>query len=55
MFFLSLGLLRLIQDKMPAPRVGRASWIAYLIVVVFCALVAVIALWRIKKTEKELN
>jgi Putative Actinobacterial Holin-X, holin superfamily III len=54
-FFLSLGLLRLIQDKVPRLATGSLSWLSYLIVVVFCGLVSFIAVVRIKKIEKELN
>ena len=55
LFFLALGLLRLIQDKVPRLARGGLSWVSYLIVVAFCGLVTVVALSRIKKTEKELN
>lgn len=55
LFFLALGLLRLIQDKAPRLASGSLSWISYLIVIVFCGILAVVALSRIKKIEKELN
>lgn len=55
LFFLALGLLRLIQDKLPRLARGSLSWLSYLIVIVFCAILAVVALSRIKKIEKELN
>lgn len=55
LFFLALGLLRLVQDKIPRLATGSLSWLAYLVVVVFCVIVTVIALSRIKKIEKELN
>ena len=55
LFFLAIGLLRLIQDKLPRLARGSWSWSPYLIVVVFCVIVTMIAMSRIKKTEKELN
>ena len=55
LFFLALGLLRLVQDKIPRLARGSLSWVSYLIVVAFCGLVTVVALSRIKKIEKELN
>ncbi len=55
LFFLALGLLRVIQDKVPRLASGALSWLSYLVVVAFCGAVTVIALTRIKKTEKELN
>ena len=55
LFFFALGLLRLIQDKIPRLARGGLSWVSYLIVVAFCGLVTVVALSRIKKIEKELN
>ena len=55
LFFLALGLLRLIQDKAPRLASGALSWISYLIVIVFCGIVTLVALSRIKKIEKELN
>ena len=55
LFFLALGLLRLVQDKFPRLSTGSLSWLSYLVVVVFCVLVTVVALSRIKKIEKELN
>ncbi len=55
LFFLALGLLRLVQDKIPRLARGGLSWVSYLIVVAFCGLVTVVALSRIKKIEKELN
>ncbi len=55
LLFLSLGLLRLIQDKLPRLASGSLSWLSYFVVIIFCAVVSVIALMRIKKIEKELN
>jgi hypothetical protein len=55
LFFLALGLLRLIQDKIPRLASGALSWAPYFIVVAFCGIVTVFALTRIKKTEKELS
>ncbi|MCU1396981.1 MAG: hypothetical protein JWN62_90 [Acidimicrobiales bacterium] len=56
LFFLALGLLRLLQDKVSWLRGnGAFTWVAYLIVIVFCVVVVLIALSRIKKIEKELN
>jgi fumarate reductase subunit D len=55
LFFLALGLLRLIQDKAPRLASGALSWISYVIVIVFCVILAFVALSRIKKIEKELN
>ena len=55
LFFLAIGLLRLIQDKLPRLARGSWSWSPYLIVVVFCVIITAIAMSRIKKTEKELN
>jgi uncharacterized protein involved in cysteine biosynthesis len=55
LFFLGLGLLRLIQDKLPRLATGSLSWLSYLVVVAFCAIVIVIAVKRINKIEKELN
>jgi hypothetical protein len=55
LFFISLGLLRLIQDKLPRIATGSLSWISYLIVIVFSVGVSALALWRVKKIEKELN
>lgn len=55
LFFLAVGLLRLIQDKLPRLARGSWSWSPYLIVVAFCGIVTYLALSRIKKTEKELN
>ena len=55
LFFLAVGLLRLIQDKLPRLARGSWSWSPYLIVVVFCGIVTFVAMSRIKKTEKELN
>ena len=54
-FFLSLGLLRLIQTHQPRLASGALSWISYLIVILFAAGASVLALMRIKKLEKELN
>ena len=55
LFFLALGLLRLIQTKIPRLAEGTMSLLSYLIVIVFCGLVTVLALSRVKKIEKELN
>jgi hypothetical protein len=54
-FFLSLGLLRLIQTHQPRIASGALSWISYLIVIAFAGVVSALALARIKKIEKELN
>ena len=55
LFFLALGLLRLIQTEIPRLGRGTMSILAYVIVLLFCAIVTVIALSRIKKIEKDLN
>jgi len=55
LFFLGLGLLRLIQDKLPRLATGSLSWLSYLVVVAFCVIVIVISVKRINKIEKELN
>ncbi|MCU1396247.1 MAG: hypothetical protein JWM34_4675 [Ilumatobacteraceae bacterium] len=55
LFFLAIGLLRLVQDKLPRLASGSLSWLAYVVVIAFCGLVTVFALSRIKKIEKELN
>jgi hypothetical protein len=55
LFFLAIGLLRLIQDHVDRLARGSLSWVAYAIVLVFAAIVTVIALMRVKKIEKELN
>lgn len=55
LFFLALGLLRLIQHKIPRLASGSLSWASYAIVVAFCLIVTYIAITRIKKTEKELS
>lgn len=55
LFFLALGLLRLVQDKVPRLATGSLSWLAYIVVIVFCVVVTLVALSRIKKLEKELN
>jgi len=55
LFFLALGLLRLIQTKLPRLAEGTMSLLSYLIVIVFCAIVTLLALSRVKKIEKELN
>ena len=54
-FFLSLGLLRLIQTHIPRLTRGALSWVPYLIVIVFCGLVCALAVVRVSKVEKELN
>jgi len=55
LLFLALGLLRLIQTKVPRLSEGTMSLLSYLIVIVFCVLVTGLAVWRITKIEKELN
>ncbi|CAB4898798.1 unannotated protein [freshwater metagenome] len=55
LFFISLGLLRLVQVKLPRLARGAWSWAPYGIVFVFCVLVTAFALSRISKIEKELN
>jgi hypothetical protein len=55
LFFIALGILRLLQDKAPKISTGGLSWVAYLIVVVFSGLVSALALWRVSKIEKELK
>lgn len=55
LFFLALGLLRLIQTKIPRLSHGTMSLLSYVIVIAFCAIVTLIALSRVKKIEKELN
>ena len=55
LFFLAVGLLRLIQDKIPRLARGSWSWSPYFIVVAFCGIITYVAMSRIKKTEKELN
>ena len=55
LFFLALGLLRLIQTKIPRLAEGTMSLLSYLIVIVFCLAVTGLAVWRISKVEKELN
>ncbi len=55
LFFLALGLLRLIQTKIPRLAEGTMSLLSYLIVIVFCVIVTGLAVWRISKIEKELN
>lgn len=55
LFFLALGLLRLIQTKVPRLAEGTMSLLSYLIVIAFCGVVTVLALSRVKKIEKELN
>ena len=54
-FFLALGLLRLIQTKIPRLAEGTMSLLSYVIVIVFCLAVTGLAVWRINKIEKELN
>jgi hypothetical protein len=55
LLFLSLGLLRLLQDKVPDISTGSWSWVSYVIVIVFSGLVSGFALWRVSKIEKELK
>ncbi len=55
LFFVSLGLLRLLQTKIPRIAHGAWSWVPYLAVFTFCVLVTAFALSRISKIEKELN
>ncbi len=55
LFFVSLGLLRLVQTKIPRISHGAWSWVPYLMIFVFCVLVTALALSRIAKIEKELN
>jgi hypothetical protein len=55
LFFISLGLLRLVQTKIPRISHGAWSWVPYLMIFVFCVLVTALALSRIAKIEKELN
>ena len=55
LFFLSLGLLRLIQTHVHRLASGSLSWIAYLIVFFFAAGIAALAVWRVRKIEKELS
>jgi hypothetical protein len=56
LFFLALGLLRLLQTKVSWLRGdGAFTWAAYAAVIVFCAIVTAIALSRIRKIEKELT
>lgn len=53
--FLGLGLLRLLQDKIPRLTRGALSWVPYLAVLAVCLICTLAALWRINKLEKELN
>lgn len=55
LFFLSLGLLRLIQDKWH--RLDRGAWSSapYGIVLIFAVVVSIVAVQRITKIKKELN
>ena len=55
LLFLCLGLLRLLQTHVTRLATGSLSWVAYVIVVLFAALVSGIALWRISKIEKEVS
>ncbi len=55
LFFVSLGLLRLVQVKIPRISHGAWSWVPYAMIFVFCVLVTAVALSRISKLEKELN
>jgi hypothetical protein len=55
LFFISLGLLRLVQTKIPRIAHGAWSWVPYLMVFAFCVGVTGFALSRITKIEKELN
>ncbi len=53
--FLALGLLRVIQTKIPRLAEGTMSLIAYAIVILFCLIITALAVWRISKIEKELT
>ena len=55
LFFVSLGLLRLIQVKIPRISHGAWSFVPYVIIFVFCVGVTAFALSRISKLEKDLN
>jgi hypothetical protein len=55
LLLISLGLLRLVQTKIPRIAQGAWSWVPYCIVFTFCVLVTAFALSRISKIEKELN
>ncbi len=55
LFFLSLGLLRLVQVKIPRISHGAWSLVPYVMIFAFCTLVTAFALSRISKLEKELN
>ncbi len=55
LFFLALGLLRLIQTRIPRLAEGALSLVSYAIVAVFCLVVTGVAAWRISKIEKELT
>jgi len=55
LFFISLGLLRLMQTRVSSINHGAWSWVPYVIVSTICVLVTVFALKRISKIEKELN
>jgi hypothetical protein len=55
LLFLSLALLRVLQTHVAGISTGAWSWVAYVIVVLFAALVSGLALWRISKIEKEVS
>lgn len=55
LFFIALGLLRLVQTKLPRLTEGAWSWVPYVMIFAFCVIVTVFALSRISKIEKELN
>ncbi|MEI7754235.1 MAG: hypothetical protein WCJ32_07360 [Actinomycetota bacterium] len=55
LFFISLGLLRLLQTKVHSIAHGAWSFVPYLIVFVVCVAITGFALSRITKIEKEYN
>jgi len=55
LFFVSLGLLRLLQTRVHSISHGRMSLVSYAIVFAFCLLVTLFALLRIRKIEKDMN
>jgi hypothetical protein len=55
LLLVGVGLLRLIQDKVPRFTRGAYTWVPYLLVLAVCVVCTVLALWRINKLEKELN